>query len=130
MKQLVNWATDHLVIKVTTIDVEAEMDYYHFEQYRDLEEVVINQPPGHTCRRVQRHVHRGVRIRRVQRPMSSAAKAPRAFDLAPPEARRGSAKVLRQHVDKHMGGVTFGMAEVPLSGRQACRACLSLLGHY
>ena len=86
------------------------MDYYHFEQYREhLEEVVINQPPGHICRRVQRQVHRGLAFAEFDVYLSSAAEVPRAFDMAPPEAKRRSAKVLRQHVDEHLGGVTFGM---------------------
>ena len=29
----VNWATDHLINKVATIDVHADVDYYHIERW-------------------------------------------------------------------------------------------------
>merc|ERR1712127_805051 len=48
LEQFVNWATDHLITKVATIDVKADVDYYHIEQYGEhqylshLEEAVTN----------------------------------------------------------------------------------------
>merc|ERR1712187_732626 len=33
LEQFVNWATDHLITKVATIDMHADVDYYHIEQY-------------------------------------------------------------------------------------------------
>ena len=33
LEQFVKWATDHLLTKVATIDVNADVDYYHIEQY-------------------------------------------------------------------------------------------------
>merc|ERR1712146_287298 len=48
LEQFVNWATDHLITKVATIDIHADVDYYHIEQYGEhqylshLEEAVTN----------------------------------------------------------------------------------------
>merc|ERR1712232_1351702 len=52
LEQFVNWATDHLITKVATIDVTADVDYYHIEQYGEhqylshLEEASPTLRPG------------------------------------------------------------------------------------
>jgi len=51
LEQFVNWAIDHLITKVATIDVYADVNYYHIEQYGEhqylshLEEAVMNPSP-------------------------------------------------------------------------------------
>ena len=40
LEQFANWATDHLITKVATIAIHADVDYYHIEQYGEQDPLV------------------------------------------------------------------------------------------
>jgi hypothetical protein len=124
LEQFVNWATDHLITKVATIDINADVDYYHIEQYGEhqylshLEEAVSN-PSSRAHASLYEFLlaiftecdsrSTGVlTFAEFDNLLSRAAEVPRTFGLAPPEASKETRKKFFDSMeDKQMGGVTF-----------------------
>merc|ERR1711976_1059718 len=111
LEQFVNWATDHLITKVATIDIHADVDYYHIEQYGEhqylthLEEAVTN-PTSRAHASLYEFLL--AIFTEFDQLLSRAAEVPRTFGLAPPEASKETRKKFFDNMeDKQMGGVTF-----------------------
>jgi hypothetical protein len=124
LEQFVTWATDHLITKVATMDVHADVDCYHIEQYGEhqylshLEDAVTNPwSKAHaSLYEFLLAIFTGCDSRSTgvlsfaefDKLLSRAAEVPRTFGLAPSEASKETRKAFFGSMeDKHMGGVIF-----------------------
>ena len=124
LEQFVNWATDHLITKVHTIDTKSEVDFYHVEQYGEAQllaylEVAVTDPNSRAhaslyefllaiFTEVDTRSSGVLTFGEFDALLSRAAQVPRAFGLAPADASKEIRKQFFDSMnDAQMGGVTF-----------------------
>jgi len=124
LEQFVTWATNHLITKVATIDMKAEVDFYHVEQYGEHQTLVfLEQAVTDPNSRAHASLYEfllaiftevdsrstGVlTFGEFDTLLSRAAEVPRTFGLAPPDASKEVRKQFFDSMnDAQMGGVTF-----------------------
>jgi len=126
LEQFVKWAIDHLITKVASIDMHADVDYYHIENYGEIQylahlEKAVTQPNSEEHATLYEFLlaifteadarSTGViTFKEFDGLLSRAAEVPRFFGLAPPDASKEIRKKFFDTMeDKQMGGVTFRM---------------------